>query len=1045
MKHAQRSQHVHNTHNIQVTSLNNTIDEHFSQTWSPGHHPRQDHTRNYPKQTRQHTIYKNASDKYHKPPQYLLQPRPVNQYTNNGTAQTEYHATHHDLLKTQTKDHLNQIARRNTREETSNKKHIPSQPNSPSADHFSLQNNHFKIFRHLNITRHVDGSCTAIIHDAPLHSQTNVEFFPLNSRPAIMFSSSARFNALSASLTASFPPAKHHFSGDYISLSQTCAQHGQSLVLLNEHLSSLGSLKGIQDFFPFNIPDRITNISEEYRAAFLLADNARDETLLSLRTYENATITEVENLRASANSHSTNIETYLFQLAAEQKLLQTTQELILSMARETFESAPKFDALPPDITKPLFASIEEATQLLQDTVSTAHEHSEMINHHRTLLGHVITSLTLYPSIALHRMDHFADLARQERRPQGDLSLAKTYYSPNLHLLRMATESQIAAARAAATAFDEHGNRAATPVFPLGPFHLFPLPFLSMNPYAKGIIPGDIQPNDPRFDFLAIKNNMGPSFSHRPAGSKKDYPIRIVWTGWNPGTHTPSQIQRVLYSLELDMHESAVFPPRKRREASAPAICHIVYTKMSNLLWACIAAGGGFIHGIPLACKVAVGTGDITIGKYHYWGTVSASASHLHPIHFMSHAEEYVFQAIGIHIKICPQQLTPNWLAACCHHGRFDLVFQNPRDADKYVKYANHPITPEVMTGFGTLIESAVLSGEIKLREDMGPFQIELISLPPTVTEGTLTRYLNAKGLDFCGMTKRATKSRTNTWTIGFEFNMPDRLDAANALGNALVPHLSRNPLRINVKQRNIPRGSCIICYHETNTEIRCNHSYKQCNNRDRVCPYCHQASHLADRCPYVVSGSYREPEAREPEARPIAAPRFHSVRQSPEARAAVALGRRSMASAKARGKNPFSDDEEDSGGEDEKEPPLPPHLQPAAGIAAAHRSDTDWASASDLTGAVNSSNSFSWNPPTGSPQNRGYGSAAYTTPKTDSRTRPTHSPLNPPSANSGGKRATTTSPTTASKKKRQVDQEGASGAVGATGGTNEDKDDDDLY
>ena len=193
-----------------------------------------------------------------------------------------------------------------------------------------------------------------------------------------------------------------------------------------------------------------------------------------------------------------------------------------------------------------------------------------------------------------------------------------------------------------------------------------------------------------------------------------------------------------------------------------------------------------------------------------------------------------------------------------------------------------------------------------------------------------------------------------------------------------------------------------------------------------------------------MSGNYKEPEAREPVARPIAAPRFHSVKQSPEARAAVALGRRSMASAKARGKNPFSDDEEDSGGENEKEPPLPSHLQPAAGIAAAHRSGIDWASASDLTGAVNSSNVLSWNPSTGSPQNRGYGSAAYTTPKTDSRTRPTQSPLKPPSANSGGKRATTTSPTPASKKKRQVDQEGASGAVGATDGITEDKDGD-LY
>ena len=121
----------------------------------------------------------------------------------------------------------------------------------------------------------------------------------------------------------------------------------------------------------------------------------------------------------------------------------------------------------------------------------------------------------------------------------------------------------------------------------------------------------------------------------------------------------------LYSLDLDMHKSAVFPPQKRGKSSAPALCHMIYTKMSNLLWPCIHAGGGFIHGVPFSCKVAVGTGDITIGKYHYWSTVLEAASHMHPLTFMSQAEEAVFNAIGIPIKICPQELTPNWLAACC--------------------------------------------------------------------------------------------------------------------------------------------------------------------------------------------------------------------------------------------------------------------------------------------------------------------------------------------------------------------------------------------
>ena len=92
-----------------------------------------------------------------------------------------------------------------------------------------------------------------------------------------------------------------------------------------------------------------------------------------------------------------------------------------------------------------------------------------------------------------------------------------------------------------------------------------------------------------------------------------------------------------------MHESSVFPPQKRRDTTTPALCHIVYTRMTNLLWACIHTGGGFIRGTPFSCKVAVGTGDITIGKYHYWGTVSDAASHMHPLTFMSNAEDMILR------------------------------------------------------------------------------------------------------------------------------------------------------------------------------------------------------------------------------------------------------------------------------------------------------------------------------------------------------------------------------------------------------------------
>ena len=238
-------------------------------------------------------------------------------------------------------------------------------------------------------------------------------------------------------------------------------------------------------------------------------------------------------------------------------------------------------------------------------------------------------------------------------------------------------------------------------------------------------------------------------------------------------------------------------------------------------------------------------------------------------------------------------------------------------------------------------------------------------------------------------------------------------------------------------RHNIPRGSCIICYHENNTGLRFNHSYKQCRNRDRVCRYCHQANHPVERCPYVLSENHQEPEAREPTARLIAAPRFHSVHQSPGNRAAVALGRRTLALARSRGRLVFSDDKEGSEGEFEKEPPLSSSHHPAASVAAAYRSQSNWAS--DLTGTVNQSNILHGSSSMGSTQNRYKPPAARRLESSPASAVPTYnaqgtrlSPfpsMNPPCSNSGAKRATATSPISASKKPRQNEQDGAAQAA----------------
>jgi hypothetical protein len=157
------------------------------------------------------------------------------------------------------------------------------------------------------------------------------------------------------------------------------------------------------------------------------------------------------------------------------------------MAQETYNQ-PKFGVLPPVITKPLYASIEEATHLLQDAISATQQHHDLVTYHRDLLGHAITSLTLHQAVASHRGEYYAALAQSDRRPQGVLNSPQHYYSPNLHQLKMVTEQQVATARAATIAFVASGNRVPPPSHMLGLFHLSPFPILSMNPYARGLLP-----------------------------------------------------------------------------------------------------------------------------------------------------------------------------------------------------------------------------------------------------------------------------------------------------------------------------------------------------------------------------------------------------------------------------------------------------------------------------------------------------------------------------------------------------------------------------
>jgi hypothetical protein len=143
--------HAYNTHNIQITSSNNTIDEHPSQIWFPCHLPRQDQIKNYPKHTRQHIMYKNTSDKNPKPPQYLLLPEIWSSRRNNCSRFAQLWTPRHSW-QDQVNKYLKSKRHIITHKYICNKNYKPHLLTLLTPDTwFSLQNNLFEILRHLKV------------------------------------------------------------------------------------------------------------------------------------------------------------------------------------------------------------------------------------------------------------------------------------------------------------------------------------------------------------------------------------------------------------------------------------------------------------------------------------------------------------------------------------------------------------------------------------------------------------------------------------------------------------------------------------------------------------------------------------------------------------------------------------------------------------------------------------------------------------------------------------------------------------------------------
>ena len=661
-----------------------------------------------------------------------------------------------------------------------------------------------------------------------------------------------RFTASASALNEHYPTVQKYLV-DFSTLTARCTQQGLLINRIQINLNTFAGVDQLINVAQFELPEETTNLTDLFHSAFDLPQEERNARLEELFEQDEALLNSMNiNSNELTNRHRATVD-IIAQLDQAITLSEGLHDTTITCMAEGVTLA---SVLPGnrDGVESWTQSIQAFDILLQDSGTAL-----CALHHKCSMAALemltcLSSMATYPNIVQWRRMEFSR-KRDENHRNNRNWVQRERMNPNANHWHLASPTDIANLKRQGAA-NRQGNRGQNPSAPLEPFHGLPVPYLAIAPHANPTQLDHFVSANPAFDFGRVVKNKGAGWLHR-AYIGKDIPIKVTWYGW-PSNMDDRQITTLIYSLGLPILSSPVFPRKK----GAIPLCSLVYKTMTNGLWDCLSRRGGFINDVPMAIKVAVGTKDTTLGAYHIWATLSGSGHTFAPREYPHAFQAWVYQQLGINLLISPQTLLPNWLTAACHNGRWELALQNPADIQQLVKLLDLPLLLEELTGRGTIDPANLLIGKLRLKEGQGRYALELICLPSGVDQGTLERFLGQKEIDYSGLQARPNSGATVTWTIGFDDNLL-RTEASKQLGNAIVPHLSNRPLRINVKQLTMPRGMCNICFHESNSLDNMRHMWRDCPNRRNVCTVCHKDSHTTNECGYVDALVEYEPETQE--------------------------------------------------------------------------------------------------------------------------------------------------------------------------------------
>ena len=184
--------------------------------------------------------------------------------------------------------------------------------------------------------------------------------------------------------------------------------------------------------------------------------------------------------------------------------------------------------------------------------------------------------------------------------------------------------------------------------------------------------------------------------------------------------------------------------------------------------------------------------------------------------------------------LMPKRLDMSWYEAIClSTSGMDIVFKTTSELAKFMGHTEEDIPLYIAQGGVSNTTARVMGETFTMDVPLGPYAVDFLNIPRTITAERLLEVLVDTGLQPQGFrdVTRGRDARAPIFRVGFP-NKQSRHEAVLTLSGQIIPGLSRAPLRVSLA-RDIPKGHCYNCGKK-------GHSARDKDKCFQTCRICHE-------------------------------------------------------------------------------------------------------------------------------------------------------------------------------------------------------------